>query len=148
MNKRQARRLLNVAKALRESEHPELFTMESYVNNAEGLSDRFERSDVPENWCGTPACALGHYGARTDLQRKIRIARISLGFDDAPYFGLRYGNNRDVGYADDAMLNHFGLERYEAHSLFCPSGCGGAKTPSQAAKFIEDFVAQKYGTVS
>jgi hypothetical protein len=148
MNKRQAQRLLNVARALRESEHPELFTMESYVNNAAMLSNRFEATDVPEHWCGTPACALGHYGARTDLQRKIRIARIPFGFNGTSYFGLRYGNNRDVGYADDAMLNHFGLERHEAHLLFCPSGCGGAKTTLQAAQFIENFVAQKYGTVS
>ena len=39
LSKRHAKRLLNVARALRESKHPEQFTMTEYVNP-----------------CGTPAC--------------------------------------------------------------------------------------------
>lgn len=48
-------RLLNVAKALRESTTPpDLFTM------------RFVMRE-----CGTPACALGHYAARGDSAKEV-----------------------------------------------------------------------------
>jgi hypothetical protein len=41
------------------------------------------------------------------------------------------------------LNKEFDLTPDEAYSLFSGSGCGGAQTPKQAAKFIRKFVAAK-----
>jgi hypothetical protein len=99
-------RLLNVARALRESEHPEKFTMRELVN-----------------MCGTPGCALGHYASRGDLQDVFLID------------GYRM-TTVGAGSIYDVTLAHFGEDE-----LFGALGCGEAKTPVQAAEYIERFVA-------
>jgi hypothetical protein len=115
-----AERLLNVAKALRESPAPEKFDMGDYVD--------FE--------CGTPACALGHYGARRDLQNVFVIDGGSVeGFGlstvdrGAPFFRT--------------VIEHFGLEPGEDDELFGTDGCGEAKTAIEAAEYIERWVAER-----
>jgi len=114
------KRLLNVAKACRETKFPKAFTMSQYT--------RME-GDWP---CGTPGCALGNYAARRDLQRGFLIDS--------------YGNARDrvcgLGLLP-AAERHFGLAFGEVHRLFGPNGCGSAKTAKQAARFIENFVKRK-----
>ena len=147
MNKRQARRLLNVARSLRESANPELFSMHSYVNDVDTLLNKLPVGDsgVDTNLCGTPACALGHYASRTDLQRKMRIAQLGKEwFTGVPLYGLRYNNNRAVGFDDRTILDHFGITRDETYELFDGYGCGGAKTAIEAAQYIEDFVQNRY----
>jgi hypothetical protein len=107
-------RLLNVAKALRESPNPDLFTMARY-----GFD------------CGTPACALGHYAARPDLQDFFKLKQNGM---------LVLTENDEVPYGEDEM-EHFGIDEKQAAELFGTEGCGNAQTPIEAAEYIEQFVA-------
>lgn len=121
-------RLLNVAKALRESPAPDRFTMESI------------------HACGTPACALGHYAARPDLQSEFRL--------QMPY-GFEMANGAEMTPELDGpeICGHFGISKQQALQLFSDSqdyddergpigaGCGDAKTAIEAAEYIERFVA-------
>lgn len=118
------KRLLNVAKALRESPTPRRdFSMGSYT--------------AP---CGTPACALGHYAMRRDLQKTFRLARL---LPDHNKLWLALPNGTTIDYFKAPVLEHFGIDRDEAGDLFSTCGCGGARTAAQAARFIERFVARK-----
>lgn len=114
-----AKRLLNVAKALRESPAPDQFTMGQYAHR-----------------CGTPACALGHYAARHDLQGQFVLHQ---GHDGIFCVGA---DDDDVPYHDRRVLHHFGIDGEDAERLFGPTGCGSAKTPIKAAEYIERFVEQ------
>ena len=114
MNKLGKKRLLNVAKALRESPEPKKFSMDWYGND-----------------CGTPMCALGHYAYRRDLQRTFRLSEHGTFLNNA---GERSPEWEYVLYP------HFGITEEEATFLFERRGCGNAKTNIQAAKFIEKFV--------
>lgn len=112
-------RLLNVARALRESPNPDRFDMSMYVHS-----------------CGTPACALGHYAHRTDLQDVFVIDEDGdlLVREDG---GLRWAQNPMT-----AADIHFGLAREFGNELFDTDGCGGAETAIEAAEYIERFVAR------
>lgn len=111
-------RLLNVAKALRESPKPRDFSMGRYVNH-----------------CGTPACAFGHYASRNDLQQFCKFDQISIvSFDDEDSL---------VDYDDPETCEHFGVTRDESILIFREDGCGRAKTAVEAAEFIENFVATR-----
>ena len=122
MTKVQKKRMLRVARALRESPNPKGFTMSCYVD---------------PNFCGTPACALGHYGSRRDLQKTLKVqifadkvtARLVFCSDGVPAY-----------YDDEKIMEHFGIDYEQTLDLFGPDGCGKAKTPAKAADFIEDFV--------
>ena len=111
------RRLLNVAKALREHPAPTEFRMETY------------------HTCGTPHCALGTYIARKDLQKTFTLAfahglkHIKTGFN--------------TGYDGYFVREHFDINARQASKLFSAIGCRKAKTPATAAKFIEKFVNQR-----
>lgn len=125
-------RLLNVAKALRESPNPGKFTMVSELH-----------SD-----CGTPACAWGHYAARSDLQSLWTVGH-PLNDDSDPdepelcsWFGVLYADGSDASYDDDEVREHFDIDDHQHDELFSPDGCGGAKTALEAAEFIEAFVAR------
>lgn len=113
-------RLLNVARALREGK-PENFDMYGYV-----------RGD-----CGTPACALGHYASRTDLQSFLKIANVD-GFD------LVYAETGSLcgGYESERVCDHFDITALEAEEIFHSHGCGGAQTNVEAAEYIERFVKE------
>lgn len=149
-SKRQNDRLLKVAKALREHPAPKRFSMKCYINGDE--FDRDENASVKEEWCGTPACALGTYASRPDLQRFLRIeTNQSEQWDDntgdwvtrlVPEMVHLDG---DQAYFDsEAIETYFGLDGWgNARELFGPDGCGGAKTPKAAAKYIERFVAKR-----
>lgn len=133
MNKRQANRLLNVARALRESPKPEAFDMHSYFNISND-----------ENWCGTPACALGHFGSRRDLQSLMRP-----GYSNPEGFGdslpvLFYNNNKQVDFASRTIEKYFGITSDQTYELFSMIGCGKARTVDAAATYIENFVRHNY----
>jgi hypothetical protein len=113
-------RLLNVAKALRESPEPEKFDMDLYIHT-----------------CGTPACAFGHYASRSDLQDEWIVDRCGMicAADD--------GSELDMIAFGDRSLRHFDITAQQADELFGPKhGCGGAKTAIAAAEYIEAFVAR------
>lgn len=122
-------RLLNVAKALRESPNPETFSMEFFHR------------------CGTPACALGHYAARADLQSTFEL-REGFGFQLA---GKPAADT--LMFDGEEICEHFGITQEDAYRLFrdsdddgdreIPCGCGGAQTAIEAAEWIERFVAAR-----
>jgi hypothetical protein len=119
-------RLLNVARALRESPTPEKFEMGN-VTHA----------------CGTPACAIGHYIARQDLQQEFKPLPV-----DSIYMGSLGTAKIVIGedvfdWENVRVREHFDITAREFEELFGPSGCGMAKTPIEAAEYIERFVADR-----
>lgn len=140
MNKRQADRLLNVAKALRESPKPKAFTMSCFI--------RGDRLDQFEGWCNTPGCALGHYASRRDLQRVFTVITERDRDGNPMDYSLRFLHDEEgsegISFSDNNFLKYFGLDSYrDADELFSSYGCGDASTPKAAAKYIEQFVANK-----
>lgn len=138
MNKQ---RLLDVARALRETPHPEKFDMGKYAHP-----------------CGTPACALGNYAARSDLQDHFRIHM------DAEYSAMwiSTSDNKRADYFRGDVLEWFGITDEQAEELFSTYGCGGVDEcdcggedcdrcdgdgcdnvivtdPIKAAEYIEEF---------
>lgn len=114
-----AQRLLNVALALREVPDVKSFTMRRYMNE-----------------CGTPACAIGHYAGRLDLQDLLCIRDGNFSYVD-PKLG-------EPDYDDPVVLDHFGIDEEEAEELFGGYGCGQARAPIEAAEYIEGFVKRKW----
>lgn len=120
-------RLLNISKSLRESPAPKKFSMQVIHR------------------CGTPACALGHYIARKDLQDVFEL-RQGYGFQ-------MIGDDKFVELDAPAICDHFGITPMQALELFdepqdvdddgdpTGGGCGGARTAIEAAEWIENFVA-------
>lgn len=150
MNKVQAKRLLNVAKSLRDahaSKKNSKFAMDTFVVGQEDYLSTDANGKVcntEAEFCGTPACALGHYASRTDLQRLLKIA-IKKTEEGVPFAELQFFGTSS--YAMDItlpeILEHFGITEEESNMLFNWDGCDRAKTPLQAAKFIERFVQEK-----
>lgn len=136
MNPIHATRLLNVAKALRESKQPEKFDMGTYVASVEGTAET--------EFCGTPACAVGHYASRPDLQDLLAIKVRQDGLGLYPYLAFA-GTVCAASYVSEDVLEHFGITEDEADELFDEEGCGDAKTPVEAAEYIERFVADRGG---
>lgn len=132
MNKIQQKRLLNAAKAVAEAE-PENFAMACFGHA-----------------CGTPACVLGHYAARRDLQKTFKFipdplcaqfaARRPRASDQG---ALRRNDERMISFGDPAVQRHFGLSQSQCAELFSDVGCGGAETGKQAAKYIRNFVRRE-----
>ncbi len=155
MNRRQAQRLLRVARALRESPAPLAFTMECFLRG-DGLDPNEEKTQE-NHWCGTPACAIGHYASRSDLQRLLKVVHdLQWDIDNEGrdieirvpgiVFSALYGVD-DLNFGDDRFLEHFGISYKQACQLFCESGCGCAKKPATAAAYIERFVKRQYGSL-
>ena len=152
MNKVQVKRLLNVAQALRDAHAAKKkFDMEKYVFGDEcAISEDWDEKTCSRvftndeaNFCGTPACALGHYAARTDLQRLLKVS-ILKDYHNVRYAAVdRFGSTPGTGWSVSEVVDHFGIEEAEFYELFDFDGCGGAKTPLQAARYIERFVKQK-----
>lgn len=105
--------------ANRESPHP--FTMRWFT--------------WPSTPCGTPACLLGNYAARTDLQSDFRmdprLTRILANWGTAPFTSVE-------------IAEHFDLSRWEIEALFGSKGCGGAgENREKALAYVEAFIARK-----
>jgi hypothetical protein len=140
LNKRGAARLLNVAKAVREHPEPKRFSMSCYIHGDKHSGGAGARK-FPKHWCGTPACALGTFGSRTDLQRMLVINTIEDWNGNAKP-QLSYRSDGHQAYLDSkVMLKYFSIDYHQAQQLFSPEGCGGATTPIEAAAYIEKFVA-------
>ena len=90
---------------------------------------------LPHN-CGAPACALGHFAVRTDLQRKFTLTQ---------YGSLRLMRDKDHPIYPNSKVvkDYFGVNYDEASDLFGEDGCDGATTPKQAAKYIRKFLKQR-----
>lgn len=124
-------RFNNAIRALQESEAPHKFGMDKYGHG------RRRRSPLlrDRNPCGTPSCVLGHYGFRTDLQSIFRLKNGEF---------VTRSSGKCLWYSGRMVARHFGITRREAFLLFFQNGCGGAKTPAQAIKYIRAFIAQKW----
>jgi hypothetical protein len=124
-------RLLNVAKALRESKNPEQFSMTRHVNA-----------------CGTPACAFGHYAARGDLQSEFSIdtEQDPSRWPSDGVYHLIDGLAHPCSFDMSSVREHFDLSPAAIELLFGGDGCGDAKTAIAAAEYIEHFVAEHGAT--
>jgi hypothetical protein len=122
------RRLLNVVRALEESPNPERFTMAQFGHE-----------------CGTPACALGHYCARTDLQSAFVLSKhTDRGDREMPTWPAPIDDvTVALGFDDEEVRTHFGLTEDQAEELFGSEGCDGARTALEAAAYIRAFVARR-----
>lgn len=114
-------RLLNLIKALQESPAPERFTMDDYVHP-----------------CGTPACVLGHYAARSDLQDFLTAPRD--GWQE-----VQTTSGERVPYWDQLVLQHFDIAYSQACELFSTYGCGRAKTVDEAIAYLRRFIDVQEG---
>lgn len=119
-------RLLNVAKALRESPNPAKFSMGDYAS--------------PD--CGTPMCAIGHYAARQDLQSFLVLNNKRRAHRFASPVFYADDPNKEVAYDSARLRQHFGICTDDAEFLFGPEGCDHAQTPIEAAEYIEHFVSE------
>lgn len=118
------RRLLNVAKAVRESPNPANFTLQR-----EGRLD--------DNGVLLPCCPWGHYAMRRDLQTEFEL--LPSGFACS----TRTGNSK-IRYDDPLVQEHFGISQRETGELFGWNGCNNAKTPEEAAQYFEKFILRKF----
>ncbi len=131
-------RILNVARALRESPNPDMFNMDSYMHP-----------------CGTPSCAFGHYAVRSDLQSAFTAHAAPEAWKGIDIVG----GDKNINYGRDEVLEHFGITDEQSDQLFCDAGsaaeavedheisadsflCLSAKTPNEAADWIERFVKE------
>lgn len=121
-----ARRLLDVAKACRESLHASKFNMHCEVH--------YE--------CGTPGCAVGNYAARPDLQDVFTIGRDA---GSSGYTMRIYGKPSGCFWIESPACDYFGITPDEGNALFGSRGCADAQTTIEAAEYIEGFVAKKWG---
>lgn len=162
LTKIQEKRLLNVAKALRDAAAArKRFDMGTFVFGTFGLvksnydcnTETTTYCNTEANFCGTPACALGHYAARTDMQRLLKVAYLkdkykgNVEYAAIAFFGEEADQHTTCPqYDDPKFVKHFGLDYSEMDELFGGDGCGGAHTAIQAAKYIEKFVKSKRST--
>jgi len=142
MTNQQATNLLNVATALRDSLQPEKFTMNRFANfRWDKFFSRFDKhTDVKDERviaaCGSPACALGHYAARNDLQNTFY-----LDYDTNAIRSIRF--NRPLQLNGHLVRREFGISCMEAEELFGGIGCDNALSPNAAANYIENFLYNK-----
>lgn len=124
-------RLKNLIVAVRESPSPELFDMGEYFHS-----------------CGTPACVLGHYAARIDLQDAFRFGRRMPNLLWSKPWVLAQdekGRWEGIEGIDDARVcDHFGITDTQARELFSMRGCGQAQKPEEAIAYLERFIRELY----
>lgn len=82
--------------------------------------------------CGTPACVLGHYAHRKDLQDRFGLDKYGS--------VIRLDTGATIWYDSQVVLNHFGIDTEQAHALFGATGCDDAKTADEAADYIRRFI--------
>ena len=109
------KRLLDVAKACEETQCRNCFSMRTYGNED----------------CGSPACALGNYAVRDDLQSQFYLAPRDpdrgpdFRRDLAVWHKDESGEARIAHFDEDIVGDWFALDWEEAFELFGSTGCGG-----------------------
>lgn len=114
--------------ALKESPAPDQFDMGTWLNHYPGLQN---------NWCGTPACVLGHYAVRAASARVDGSDRMDVIFET-----ISLATNTERGFT---ALG--GLEPYQVAELFGSRGCGDARTIGRAIAYIEKFIVRHGGSL-
>lgn len=122
-------RLLLAAQATLESKVPASFKMNAYAHD-----------------CKTPACVLGNYAIRDDLQNVFELHGYTR-WDGRMLVGLVPKGDEDfltihttLDCDGPTIQEHFALQQGEANNMFGMYGCGDASTPLQAAEYIARFV--------
>jgi hypothetical protein len=104
----------------------------------------FDMSIICDAICGTPACALGHYAARPDVQSNFAIG-IPLRGGETIFGLVDVMTGRRIYVDDDLIVEHFGLTESECRELFDFNGCRDAgRDNKKAAAYIEDFCDRKW----
>lgn len=85
--------------------------------------------------CGSPACVLGYFASRGDLQRKFVITRDNY---DGVNICLR-GTKEPVDHWDRVTHGYFGISEEQAEYLFGAESNEGA-TPAQMRRKIRKFI--------
>lgn len=128
--------------------------LEKLITALEGADPADFDMDTYGHRCGTPACVLGHFAARTDLQDIFLLVRATSEWHDGrPLVQTTYGWSCDIDGTE--VCGYFGISQQQAFELFGPykyefdedgearvsaGGCGGAKTPLQAIAFLRKFI--------
>ena len=117
INKQRLEKLLVALKGVK----PKDFDMNNYVHA-----------------CGTPACVLGYFASRVDLQRKFVLAKNAQGYMTCQ---LRVqDHDYPVDYEDTQVLGYFGINREQAEYLFGGGYPNDGKTPAQMRRKIRKFI--------
>lgn len=90
--------------------------------------------------CGTPACAMGHYAVRTDLQRSFAIDADGDLVVRKKGYSAYYNTGDNTMVENHQISHHFDITDDDREDLFGSKGCDGAKTPGEASAFIKHFV--------
>jgi hypothetical protein len=116
-----------------------IFTMKQYGYESPYTHDPALEENIHLNTCGTPACAMGHYAARRDLQRSFWLdpdGEMKL----AGRGGSIKNNDSFEESCGDDYAKHFSITERQADMLFGGEGCGNAETPKEAADYISSFI--------
>ncbi len=134
MNKRQIERFQKLIRST-EDANPTTFNMKMIAYDG----------DHTKHPCGTPACVFGNFAARTDLQKFIKIKVVTFAEDDLSteieIINSRTG--REIWIDNEDVEDYFGLNENECRMLFSTDGCGNAKTPQDAVKYLKTFLQVK-----
>ncbi len=92
--------------------------------------------------CGTPACLLGNYALRTDLQSTFFVcAAVHTSFR-CPGCLRATGHDETVWVDGNEVCEHFDITQKQAGRLFAEDGCNNARTDRDAAiAYLEHFMA-------
>lgn len=123
MNKIQEKRFRNLIRATRDAS-----------------SEHFDMNRYAHNGCGSPACVLGNYAARRDLQRTINLDLSG----PIEWIKIRDNTGRVIWYDSPTILDHFGITFREFIDLFASNGCDSAgKNQDRAVAYLESFLERK-----
>lgn len=87
--------------------------------------------------CGTPACLLGNYALRTDLQSEFRAKT-----DDYMGHIVSTATGQRAHLDGLAVCEHFDITSEQADALFDADGCNDAGTDrDKAIAYVEHFMA-------
>lgn len=100
--------------------------------------------------CGSPACVIGNYAARQDLQSEFRLDAHGRVLDVA---------NELANYWGYKVREHFGISDQDTQDLFAapddsdedeegnvihkPGGCGDATTPEEAVHYLTMWMVKR-----
>lgn len=133
MNKQQLKNLKKLPKVLREEA-----ARRDALGDKRKVGDSFNMHGFGNYSCNTPACVLGTYAYRKDVQDTFRPLRCYYGID------IKLKGCSEVVYHDGLEVQaHFGLDATQAEELFGTKGCGGADNEEDAARFIEGFIERE-----
>lgn len=125
------KRLNNLARILREAA-----LIEKTREEFRGFDmSRWGYSARPGQTCGTPACALGHYADRRDVQRRFSLTKQGE--------VKTHGKGARSGGLIDRAGDHFGITSEQAHAMFGGGddpGDNKAKMPNGAAYYVERLI--------